>query len=519
MVTDVKIEYGGLKETRLRIKEYYNVLEEIETSLSGLKRELEKEDSKAVKKLKEKIEDADTSIDGKKETLKELERILEEYIDEMSELVSAVNEGVLTRVDTLDIYKNMNELIRAAGKAEIMGRTSVMAGAGDHSYVDPKDEAAVAQAAANKAKRERNYNKLESYRLNEIVPLGSYLKKRYNKIKDIYKNYLKPFENTDDSYQRRMRGIYNNRTSGKDKWKNFWSDFGKVTLGFLEGIAPFALIAAVILVVPGGGWIVLGVMTAQLVGTAALMAVPEELVPECLKEQKESADAFREQLKDPLSLLGSIGQGLMDDVQTAEGVAVKTGQVAGLLLVIKASKIKKAQGKKSETGKQTKVKGKYKSKKGPKIREGKVNKVKGKTNSKYKVKKGPKIGDAKVNKAKGTSGAKVDPIDSLTPAQRSSINKVDNIIKNNLTEGDFSGTLADLQGKPIPKPGGGYWDHLTEMKQSYKGLSSAKKSIEGSLKNPNLTPQVKTFLKNKLSEINSWMGQIEDLFKSYGGIK
>ena len=56
------------------------------------------------------------------------------------------------------------------------------------------------------------------------------------------------------------------------------------------------------------------------------------------------------------------------------------------------------------------------------------------------------------------------------------------------------------------------------MKQSYNGLKSAKKSLEGSLMNPNLNVQTKMFLENKLGEANHWLNRIEKLFRPYGGI-
>jgi len=120
------------------------------------------------------------------------------------------------------------------------------------------------------------------------------------------------------------------------------------------------------------------------------------------------------------------------------------------------------------------------------------------------------------NNDRGTSEA-VDILDNLTDAQKSTVKKINNIIENNLTDGDFSGTLADLQGNPI-KTGGKTWDHLTEMKQSYTGLNSAKRSLEGSLKNPNLDPQIRNFLQEQLNEVNSWIQKIEDLFDPFGGI-
>lgn len=62
---------------------------------------------------------------------------------------------------------------------------------------------------------------------------------------------------------------------------------------------------------------------------------------------------------------------------------------------------------------------------------------------------------------------------------------MDNTIEYNFKETDFSGTLWDLQGNPVPNPQGGYFDHLTEMKQSYTALNKIKAGLEGSLRNPN----------------------------------
>ena len=109
--------------------------------------------------------------------------------------------------------------------------------------------------------------------------------------------------------------------------------------------------------------------------------------------------------------------------------------------------------------------------------------------------------------------------EDLTRAQNRNINKLDNIIENNLTEGDFSGTLADLQGNPIPKSNGGYWNHLTEMKQSYAGLKDIQSGLEGSLKNPTLSNELRTVLQDNLNTTNYYIDKIEQLFKPLGGIK
>lgn len=108
---------------------------------------------------------------------------------------------------------------------------------------------------------------------------------------------------------------------------------------------------------------------------------------------------------------------------------------------------------------------------------------------------------------------------NLSRAQQRNLETLDNIVEGHLTEKDFSGTLRDLQGNPVSKPGGGYWNHLKEMKDSYRGLNKIKKGLEGSLKNPNLNETERKILQEALDKVNSYTKKIEDLFSGYGGIK
>lgn len=110
-------------------------------------------------------------------------------------------------------------------------------------------------------------------------------------------------------------------------------------------------------------------------------------------------------------------------------------------------------------------------------------------------------------------------VGNLSRAQKRNLETLDNIVEGHLTEKDFSGTLRDLQGNPVPKPGGGYWNHLKEMKDSYKGLNKIKKGLEGSLKNPNMNEAERKILQEALDKVNTYIKKIEDLFSSYGGIK
>ena len=110
-------------------------------------------------------------------------------------------------------------------------------------------------------------------------------------------------------------------------------------------------------------------------------------------------------------------------------------------------------------------------------------------------------------------------LESLSRAQKRNVQTLNNVIENNLKEHDFSGTLRDLQGNPVPKPNGGFWDHKTEMVQSYNALIGVRNGLEGSLKNPNLSPEVSKFLQGELDKTNIYIQKIEDLFAPFGGVK
>ncbi|WP_339221997.1 WXG100 family type VII secretion target [Paenibacillus sp. FSL W7-1332] len=120
-------------------------------------------------------------------------------------------------------------------------------------------------------------------------------------------------------------------------------------------------------------------------------------------------------------------------------------------------------------------------------------------------------------KVEGTPKAPI--IEELSRAQKRNLETLDNIVDKHLTEMDFSGTLRDLQGNPVPKKDGGYWNHLQEMQDSYKGLSKIKRGLEGSLQNPTLSDSTRKTLQDALNKANLNLKKIEDLFEPFGGLK
>ena len=121
-----------------------------------------------------------------------------------------------------------------------------------------------------------------------------------------------------------------------------------------------------------------------------------------------------------------------------------------------------------------------------------------------------------INTAKTASTA--NTANTLTDAQKSALDKVDNVVNNNLKDTDFSGTLRDLNNDPVPNGNGGFFNHKEEMQNSYKALQKAKNSIEGSLKNPNLSSVDRKLLEDGLAKAVKYIQKIEDLFRPFGGI-
>ena len=98
-------------------------------------------------------------------------------------------------------------------------------------------------------------------------------------------------------------------------------------------------------------------------------------------------------------------------------------------------------------------------------------------------------------------------VDNLNQKQESAIKKIDNTIKNALKDHDITGTLKDMDGNPVPKESGGYWDHMQEMQNTLRGL----RDHADTLKNVN-NPEAQAAYGRATDAIN----KIESALKGYG---
>ncbi len=102
-------------------------------------------------------------------------------------------------------------------------------------------------------------------------------------------------------------------------------------------------------------------------------------------------------------------------------------------------------------------------------------------------------------------------VTELTRSQERVLKDLDNIINDHLTEQDFSGAERDMRGDPVPNGKGGFFDHLKEVKDAATGLEKVRKSLEGSLKNPNLDNTIRKKLQDALDKTNRYLDRVDKL--------
>ena len=103
---------------------------------------------------------------------------------------------------------------------------------------------------------------------------------------------------------------------------------------FVTAFAIAAVTAFIAAITPA--WLAVAGVVLLGVGVAVMANIPEESVPDWLKPVKKGADGIADKavkmLKEgPVSVVEDIGQGLMDEIQTPEGIASVAGGTVGTL--------------------------------------------------------------------------------------------------------------------------------------------------------------------------------------------
>lgn len=328
MRTDLKLNYGELEAIRDRIGGFETAIKDLQDAMNSVKRFLGEQESEAVKKLKGKIKDVTIEMEEKEEVLGELKSIVGDYIESMRALVREQGGGQ-TRVDTVDISWNLQQIGGSINELEWDVYSPVRSG----FYIGFGKE-----AEKKKKRYERNYRKLENFRADSLGRLVSKLKERMEELQDIYNNYIKQYEQTDDDYRKSINDLYDKSTSQANKEKNSWNTFKDLSKVFLEKF----IVASVAAVVAGfalavlPGMVILGAAVIVAAGCVVLANTPEEKVPNWLKGAKQTSDAVADKAvqvvnEGPGVLVEDIGQGFMDTIQTPQGIAAVSGEALGSL--------------------------------------------------------------------------------------------------------------------------------------------------------------------------------------------
>ncbi|QTT90335.1 filamentous hemagglutinin N-terminal domain-containing protein [Pseudomonas chlororaphis] len=93
------------------------------------------------------------------------------------------------------------------------------------------------------------------------------------------------------------------------------------------------------------------------------------------------------------------------------------------------------------------------------------------------TKEGLEALEKKFGEALAKKGAS-EVVVKLNQSQQQSVTKITNSLKN-FKDHDITGTLKDMAGTPVPKEGGGFWNHLKEMNDRLQGLRKHSERLKG----------------------------------------
>ncbi|HXQ71108.1 MAG TPA: polymorphic toxin type 28 domain-containing protein, partial [Pyrinomonadaceae bacterium] len=115
----------------------------------------------------------------------------------------------------------------------------------------------------------------------------------------------------------------------------------------------------------------------------------------------------------------------------------------------------------------------------------------------------------------GSPVGTTSPQAKLTKAQQRRIDKIDKIIEDHLTERDIQGLTRDVSRNPVPKPGGGQWDHFKEVTEAVKGLKREIQSLKGSLKNPRMDAATRGEIQCAIDKAQNYVTRVEKIIRSH----
>ena len=317
MRTDLRLNYGELDNIEARMMQYEKAIEALQDSAKDLKSCLEGQESKSIKKLSEKIGTIDKTLQFQLQRVVKLKKLLYAYITSMDSIIQAKDRSKQIRVDTVDVWANLQQIEAASSNLYRSSSNAVISDWGRTFGEDEADE---------KMRQERNYNKLSSVQIGNLATLASAVKDKVAEIRKLYEGPMKKYETKDDALRKKLDGKYDTLTTKTERNKNGWRLFGRIAWAFLKAFAVAFVAAAIIATFPAwaGAIIVVGGLAA-----AAISSQMPEGEPTLEKIWEATKKAGQRTLDNPLFVLGCMGQGIMDQTQSPEGIATLAGTVIG----------------------------------------------------------------------------------------------------------------------------------------------------------------------------------------------
>ncbi len=331
MKRDLKLNMEALLWIAGRIRRQAEALRELEEASGEFLSALEGQDSRAYERLSAEWEtDVGRREKGLRERLEAVAGMVEEYVRDMESLVMPVDEGKDMRVDRDDIWFNCLQIERNAldlgGILSDTGSSAVdYAGHFVYSLYDSPEENAARKAwmeeeeRKEKARRERNYEKLAGFRL-QVREAEGYIREEVEGIKRICRENVEPFEDRDDEYGRRMGEKYEDWCSYLNIVEDRFRVLSDVSEGMWDGGKDF--VRGIYKTADGLGSIMLYDRLERL-GLERLGLMPEGLT-EKIGGMREGA---REVIREPGNVLEGMGQEIFDRADE-KGPAYMAGYVA-----------------------------------------------------------------------------------------------------------------------------------------------------------------------------------------------
>ncbi|KYN79194.1 hypothetical protein A0J52_07985 [Clostridium sporogenes] len=315
MKRDIKINYGKIEEIIYNIYKYENALENMEDSLKYIQQEINNSTGESINALLDNYEVLTKNIDICKEELRDLRKILSDYINEMSRYAQAIDTGRLVRVDRNDVWwniKSMEGIINQITDEQMRWGYNYSG-----SWSSDKDVI---------EREEHNGRQIES--INHIVEkYVNILNQKIQEIYAIHNSKVIPFENTDDAFRDRAWNMYWKCTGFGDLVGDFFGfldkSFNNIIDGVLKGLTDLVV-----------GLAQLAIGAVEYVGSCAVVVLCEPFggAPDWIKNKVDSDNKLISSiLKDPALIVEGLAQDASDAIDE-KGICYSVGYLGGTFL-------------------------------------------------------------------------------------------------------------------------------------------------------------------------------------------